>query len=77
MPEVASSLSDPLITCNRPARYWRIRATDVRVPTMRDLLDVNRRPRRSRVAPPGLMTRPDDSVYQGRRTFIPISLEII
>lgn len=44
---------------------------------MRDLLDVNRHPGHSRVAPSGLTTMPDDGFYQGRGTFIPILLEII
>jgi len=39
---------------------------------MRDLLDVARRSGPSRVAPSGLTTRPDEGVYQGRCTFIPI-----
>ena len=46
--------------------------------TTRDLLNnVNRPPGRSRIAPSGVTTRPDDSVYQVGRTFIPILLEII
>ncbi|NPT46420.1 hypothetical protein GNZ12_34895 [Paraburkholderia sp. 1N] len=44
---------------------------------MRDLLDVARRPGRSRVAPSDWTTRPNDSVYQVGRTFIPNLFEII
>ncbi|WP_236001940.1 DUF4148 domain-containing protein [Paraburkholderia elongata] len=41
------------------------------------MLDVKWRPGRSRVAPSDLTTWPDDGVYQGRRTFIPILFETI
>jgi hypothetical protein len=50
---------------------------DVRVVTMRNRLDINRRPGHSRLAPSGLTTRPNDGDYQRHRTFIPILLELI